>query len=311
MDYLQLYNDLGHNYTAIALKLGISRSAARYRVHKQIIDSQKSEPPPTIETIVKPITPAYSRMRVLYFTDAHNQPDMSQERFIWLAKLCNDLKPDILFDGGDTQDFQSLCSHEKNETYRGKLKPALSKDLEAAAQMYALINRNLTHKCRKIVTLGNHEHRLWSYEDKNPEMYGIPSTIYTKDILEAAGWEWKPYGVYFDLFGVNFIHVPFSGASAPISGISIARKAADKAVKDVVFGHTHYLELYQDHKHDNNKSVTAFNAGCFMPLGYVADYAKKSRKEYWYGAHLITIANSKIDSIKSYSMNELQHLYGG
>jgi hypothetical protein len=51
-------------------------------------------------------------------------------------------------------------------------------------------------------------------------------------------------------------------------------------------------------------------AGCFMPDGYVPDYAKDTRKEFWYGCHLLTVRDMRIKSIKSFHMSELKDLYG-
>lgn len=304
MGILELYSELG-SFTKVANRLGISRQAATAKIKREL-----AKHPTVYPSSKQPILSPDKPVRVLYFTDAHNQPDMAQDRFIWLARLCNELKPDILIDGGDTQDFLSLCSHEKNESYKGKLKPSLAKDLECAAQMYALLNRHLTHKCRKIVTLGNHEHRLWVYENDNPEMYGIPTAIYTKDILEASGWEWYKYGEYVDINGVQFTHCPFNGMGKPVGGDNACKQIAEKSLHDTVFGHTHYFQIVTAHKFGSGEAVTAFNAGCYMPNNYVPTYAKNTRKKFWYGAHLITISDRKIDSIKSWSINEMERDYG-
>jgi hypothetical protein len=35
----------------------------------------------------------------VYFTDAHNQPGLSLDRFTWRARLVNEVRPDALVDG--------------------------------------------------------------------------------------------------------------------------------------------------------------------------------------------------------------------
>lgn len=228
---------------------------------------------------------------------------------MWLAGLINEEKPDYIVDGGDFDDFHSLCSHEGNETYKGKLKPSLQKDIDAAHEARELISRNLTHDCPKYITLGNHEHRVWNYQDKNPEMYGIPVNMYL-DVLNAHGWQYTMYGEYLELAGVNFTHVPFNANGKPVQSETGCKQIAEKSIRDICYGHTHKKDEWSAAKFGSALSVIAFNGGCFMPDGYVPSYAKDTRKEFWYGCHVLMVRNGRIKSIKSYHMAELQEIYG-
>lgn len=248
-------------------------------------------------------------VKVVYFTDAHNQPTLPQDRFVWLARFINSEKPDYLIDGGDFDDFHSLCSHEKNETEKGRIKPALLHDLSCSAKARELINDVLTVNPIKHVTLGNHEDRIWLYENMNREVSGLASGHYL-DILSKHGWLHTKYGAYLTLEGVDFTHCPFNGMGRPVGGDNVAKQAAEKSIKDVVFGHTHQMTLVTAHKFGNNRSVTAYNLGCYMPDGYVPSYAKNTRKEFWYGAHVLTIGGNRVKSVKSYQIGELEHRFG-
>lgn len=234
---------------------------------------------------------------------------MSQERFVWLAKFINDQKPDCVVDSGDFDEFGSLSSHERDDTYKGRLKPLLAADLEASAQARMIIKKNLTHQCRKIVTLGNHEHRIWTYENNNPAISGIASAMYN-DILTATGWESYQYGAYVNIAGMNFTHVPFDQNGKPVAGEGAAKKVAEKSQVDCAFGHIHSETIIRAHKFDTNNSVTVLCASCFMPEGYRPDYVKNTRKEYSHGAYVLMIKDGRIKSIKSYCMDELEALYG-
>lgn len=246
--------------------------------------------------------------KVIYYTDAHNQPTLSQDRFVWLAQLVNQERPDYLIDGGDGDDFHSLCSHERDETFKGRLKPSLLRDIECAAQARAVIADELTCEPLKHVTLGNHEARLWKYEDENPAVWGIATGHYT-DILKATGWGYSLYGEYHTVEGVDFTHVPFTGMGKPVGGDNSTRQIAEKSVRDVCFGHTHALQQATAHKFGPSRSVLAFNGGCFMPMGYVPSYAQNIRKEFWYGAHVLILSGGRIKSIRSYSIDEMEHLF--
>jgi hypothetical protein len=254
------------------------------------------------------IPPSTDFTKILYFTDAHNQPELGLDRFEWLAKMIDDHKPDVILDNGDFDDFQSCCSHERDDTYKGKLKPSIAKDLEQSAKARKILSKT-AHKCRKIITGGNHEHRLWKYEDENPAMYGMVTSVYM-DILNATGWEYHAYGAYVNIAGVDFTHAPFNVMGKPVGGETACKQIADKSLRDICWGHSHKLDLWNAAKFGAAQSVTCFNGGCFMPDGYVPSYSKDTRKEFWYGAHIITIAGGRIKSIKSWHMSELQALYG-
>lgn len=301
---------------AAARSLGIAVTTFKDR-----LDREKSGATPEIKN--KPSTnklnlygiseisvPASSDFtRVLYFTDAHNQPCLSLDRFEWLAGLVNECKPDVILDGGDFDDFQSCCTHERDDTQKGKLKPSIAKDLEASAKARKLLHDLITHKCRKILCAGNHEARLWKYEDNNPAMYGMATNIYL-DILKAFDWEYHPYGAYVNVAGVDFTHAPFNVMGKPVGGDTACKQIADKSLRDICWGHTHKKDEWNAAKFGSAQSVTCFNGGCFMPDKYIPQYSKDTRKEFWYGAHILTIADGRIKSIKSWHMSELQALYG-
>lgn len=309
MGYYQDMLAVHGSKTKAAAFLGIPRTTFLHRLNKEIKDDIPEKISKiSLHKITQEIKPASGTMtRVLYFTDAHNMPGLDNTRFKWLGRFVNDVKPDILVDGGDFDDFGSLCSHDRNETYKGKIKPSLARDLEASAESRGILAHEITHPCRKIVTIGNHEDRIWRYENNNPEMYGITSAIY-EDILKATGWEFVRYKEYITIAGVDFTHVPFN-KSKPYEGENATKQIAGKAQRDTVFGHIHELYHYVDGKL-GNQSVTAFCGGCFMPDGYIPDYCKNTRKEFWYGAHVLTIAGCRIKSIKSYHISELEAAYG-
>lgn len=286
---------------AASRALGLAKSTLQSRLKKE---QESPILPPKPPKSNKP-----TLYKIVYFTDAHNQPGLPIDRFIWLAKFINDQKPDAVVDGGDFDDFQSLCSHERDETYKGRLKPLLQADLEAAAIARKAIKDNLTHSCRMVVTFGNHENRLMAYENNNPAMFGIVSNLYY-DILKSTGWEYHPYGAYVNVHGVDFTHSPFNAMGRPLGGETACKQIADKSTNDICFGHSHNIDMWNAPKFGASKSVTAFNGGCFMPDGYVPDYSKNVRKEFWYGAHVITVGDGKIKSIKSWHMSELEELYG-
>lgn len=245
-------------------------------------------------------------IKVLWFTDAHNQPDMPLDRFSWLAAFVNDAKPDILIDGGDFDDLNSLCGYERNETWQGRFKPAFMDDLAASQEARELLESKITHACKKHFILGNHEDRLWSFENRNPEVYGMMQHAY----LEIhKNWQITPYKEYLNVEGVDFTHVPMNGMNKPLGGARAAVNVAAKSVRDICFGHTHTYGYWEESKLGPNRSTTAICGGCFMPDKYVPKYAQGSAKGYWYGAHIVTISEGRIIGHTPVTMRELKERY--
>lgn len=302
--------ELHGTHAKAASALGIAKSTFTDRLAKEVKKNSAQDKKLTLKNITEKIAPASGAFtKIVYFTDAHNQPGLPKDRFFWLARLINEHKPDVVVDGGDGDDFNSLCTHERDETYRGRLKPLLAADLECAAEMRSVLKNNITHQCRKVITLGNHEARIWLYEDKNPAMHGIVSSMY-EDILKATGWEIYQYGAYVNIAGVDFTHAPFTGMGKPVGGDNACKQVAEKSLHDICWGHTHRLDVVNAAKFGNARSVISFNGGCFMPDGYVPSYAKDTRKEFWYGCHIVIVKDGRIKSIKSWHMSELEDLYG-
>lgn len=249
--------------------------------------------------------------RVVYFTDAHNQPKLNHDRFHWLCEYINEQEPDYIVDGGDFDDFESLCAHVRDDTAKGRLKDTIKRDLDYSFKARQIIDDNINVNIPRHATLGNHEQRLWDYENANPAMQGLATNVYLNDIMANFKWDITPYRDYLTVEGVSFTHAPMNIMNKPVGGARCTVNTAVKSTRDVCFGHTHVLGYHNEPKHDGHKGVTAFNGGAFMPHGYIPDYAQGSMKRPWYGCHTITILDGRIESISSLSILDLERKYGG
>lgn len=300
---------------AAAKSLGIPVNTFKGRLTKEKLGAMPEIKPTTksnklkLYGISENITPKSSEWtKIVLFADAHNQPGMPLDRFEWLACLVNEVEPDYIVDLGDTDEIGSLSGHEKNETYKGKMKPLLAADLEASARCAKILKDKIKHPCKKIRTLGNHEQRIKTYENNNPEIFGIAWNIYS-EIWEKTGWTLYDYGAYVNIAGVNFTHVPFDQNGKPVAGENAVKKVAEKSQSSVIFGHVHYEQIVRAHKFGTENSVTAMSVSCFMPQGYRPDYVKNTRKKYSHAAYVLMIKDGDIESIKSYSLDELLEMY--
>lgn len=298
---LATYKDLGHiRKTAQAVGIHrdtVSKYLKKYRIaspRQYIADRNKSHMP----------------KRVLYFTDAHDRIDWDKRRFEWLSLYARDHNPDAIVCGGDVFDVDSLNKHVRNETGDGKLKPAFEKELASLAEAFRAIDKHLPPGMPKYITLGNHEQRIWRYENDNPEVCGMLSSAFLC-LLEHHKWQVTPFKQYLDLYGVEFTHVPINAMGREIGGKTAAMRIATDSVADIVYGHTH-------NRHDasapklgpNNRHTRAYNGGCFMPNGARMDYAKASQNHWEYGLTMFSIFGGRIEATSWVSVAQLERDYG-
>ena len=155
-------------------------------------------------------------IKVLCSGDSHDSPELSKERFTWFGKMIVDEKPDLVFHCGDFATFDSLNSHIKNDTLAAKLKPSFDEDLASMKEALAALHKPLDeynakrreykekqYKPRFVITLGNHEDRVRTYGQKNPEV-GMKFHAEVISTLSAYGWEVIPYQQYWYLNDVAF-----------------------------------------------------------------------------------------------------------
>ena len=306
MDYVKIiaaYKKHGTMEKA-AKSLGMARETYRCKLRQ----AQAALPESTSLTGTGKLKILNVNATIVYFTDAHNQPSLPLDRFLWLSRFVDDVNPEFLVDGGDFDDLQSLCAHERNDTWKGKFKPAFQDELEHSNAARQLLYENIKSPCAKYVTFGNHEQRLFDFENNNPEIYGMMQHAYL-DILDKYGWGVTMYRDYKTVADIDFTHVPMTMMNRPVGGKNPCNIVSRDSIKDVCFGHTHGLGLQVNHKLGPSRSVTAFNGGCFMPDGYVPSYAKGSQKHFWYGAHVLQSINGRLHIRESITMKELKDRY--
>lgn len=247
---------------------------------------------------------------VIVLPDLHDAPGLCQDRFKWIGQYLNDEQPDAVINIGDTADLESLCSHVKNESWEGKFKPSFLSDLESLNKSLELINQHYKPENKPVrhITLGNHEHRAWTFVSANPEMYGVQDLL-TKT-LEQNGWTWSKYGEYFTYENVDFTHVPFgSGMGKPIGGKTAMQRIANESIRDLVFGHTHRFGYFTTPKLGPDRKVTVVNVGCGLPWGKVQDYARLASTGWWWGIVKLSIKDGAINGFEQIPMYQLENAY--
>lgn len=253
--------------------------------------------------------PAGKPIRVVVPGDMHDDPSLPSDRFEWIGKYVAQSKPDFFVDIGDSISFESLCGHIPNETFHGRLKGTYEQDLRSADEAYTRLYQHFPEHTKRLKCRGNHEHRLFLYEDQNPEVMGMMQGEYRR-LLEKHEITEAPFGEWVFIGAVGFVHVPLNKMGKPYGGKNPCNQIVNDATFDIVFGHTHNKHSTQTPKLGPQNHVSVHNVGCALPWGFVEEYAKLSNAGWWWGIHEFEIQGGQIQSAREITMQQLEREFG-
>lgn len=268
-------------------------------------------PPEKIRVRVKAgSTPEASAIKVLAIGDAHDSPHLAKQRFRWMGKLAADRGVDWAVSIGDLFTFDSLNAHIPNDTILGKQKSPWVADMQSAKEALGEFDIGLgLHRCNKHETEGNHERRIYFYEEARPEIAGVLVNEFHQALADH-GWKSTPYGEYFFLGGVGFIHCAINRLNKSYGGKTAENTIANDAVFDHVIGHSHVKREHRAPKLGPSQHVTVLNLGCALPQGHVESYMYHGALTgWWWGCHVLTIQGGQIVGVDAVPMSELERMY--
>jgi len=266
---------------------------------------------PRVTVVADTRTLTNSEYRVVVIGDAHDHPEIEKDRFLWIGKFISEVAPDAVVQIGDIATLDSLNTYIPNHAFDGKAKPYFMRDLASLEEALGRIDEGIgpSGSIIRHITLGNHERRLWNFEDKTPEIYGMMQTQFTK-LLEAHGWTWSEYGEFYFIGGVGFIHVPLNELGKAYGGKTANHRVCLDATFDIVWGHSHKDNNQKLPKLGPRNYVRSLNVGCAMDHGHVEKYARHATTGWSWGVYEIGIRGGHITSWNWVPMLELQRRYG-
>jgi len=249
-------------------------------------------------------------VKVCAIGDIHDHPDIPKDRARWMGKWVNEVRPDLVIQIGDLLTLDSLNGHISDDTWTGRAKPVFEQDMASAAEFFATYEDGRgAFKPEQHCTLGNHEYRIWRYEDGAPATVGMMQS-YLDEVFQTAGWSYSPYGMPYIVGNVCFVHVPIGLNGKPVGGKTSTSLIARDSVRDTVSGHTHRAEVSRVPKLGIDERVLSLNLGCALPDGHVESYIGHGASGWWWGVWELTIHNGRIEGYKQISMRELAERYG-
>lgn len=251
-------------------------------------------------------------IRVLVIPDRHNDPrhEHRLEVTTWIARFGSDIRPTHVIDLGDAITMDSCSRHDRNDTLKGRYKPPIKADLDNHLAMLQAFERGRASdwKPRLFRTRGNHEQRLFEFENQHPENEGTHTHRYMQDMLQF-GWKERPFGEILYVGGVGFTHAPFNGMGKPMGGKTATHRAGSMLCESLVHGHTHSFEVHNAAKLGPADRITVIQAGCALPEGEVEHYATHNPTGWSYGVLDLTVFAGEIIDLSFVSMRTLKARY--
>lgn len=247
--------------------------------------------------------------RIFVFSDTHVSPELETDHLHWIAQWIKEGNPDFVVCNGDFGDFNSLNTHDPNDTQKGRLKPSIKEDLKHFDMCVQIITEK-AGRSDIVFCEGNHEgKRIRRFENSNPEMHEFIMDAYLAT-FKRHHWRYVPFGRYYNIEGVDFTHAPINDRGQPAGGKNALRNIAMYSVRDVVFSHTHKHGFVREGKYGMNEWTTVVNTGCSMPIGYISEYAIDGMSGAW--SHCVVelvIQDGKIRDLSFVSMETLKERY--
>lgn len=258
------------------------------------------------------ILPEGEPRHILVIPDRHNDPRHPHRLAVtkWIARFGSEQRFGDVVCLGDDVTFDSVSRHDKNDTLKGRMKPFITDDLDNHEAMETAFEagRAKDWKPRKYRCRGNHNQRLFDYENLHPETNGALTHRYLQTLLQF-GWRERSFGEILYLEGIGFTHAPFNGMGKPMAGKTATHRAGALLTKSLVHGHTHSFEVHNAAKLDTAERVTVIQAGCALPENEVEHYATHNPTGWSYGVLDLTVHAGEIVDLAFVSMRSLRARY--
>jgi predicted phosphodiesterase len=257
------------------------------------------------------IVPSGNVTRVVVVADTHTNPNLQNHRASHIGKFVADHAPDYLVHLGDWADWEFASRFEDWSSLHGRERSPFKDELDDFVSFVERLSTPIAHMSKPpklVTTLGNHDERVWLFENTHPEMEGM---MWAE--LEAALGDWKiyPFKQYAFVGGVGFTHVPINKMGKPYGGRTSANQIANDASFSIVYGHTHEQHYINRPKLGPSNAVSIFNCPAALPQGYVKPYAMLATTGWSYGVSTLEISDGRILSHAVTSMELLERRYGG
>lgn len=243
-------------------------------------------------------------------TDAEPFPT---EHIEWIANYIIEKQPDVIVLIGDWADMPSLSSYDKGKksfegrTYRNDILAANDALQKLMAPIEAEAKRSYSsHKKRwtprKIITLGNHEHRIPRAIETQRELDGL---ISVDDLFfKQWGFEVYPFLQPVIVDGVAYCHYFVSGQLG--KPVTSARMLLQKHHMSCFAGHQQGKDIAYGKRADGSRLTGIISGSCYL---HDEAYLNAQTNNVWKGIWMLNeVVNGSFDEMPV-SLNFLREKY--
>lgn len=258
------------------------------------------------------IEPSGPIRRHLFIPDEHNDPRHPHRLQVqtWIARYGSDRRHDVVIKAGDSGTFDSVSRHDKDDTLKGRLKPPIKDDLSNHLASLQAFERGRAKDWKPIKkkAQGNHERRLYDFENANPASAQTHTLAYEEHLVQF-GWSERPFGEVFYVDGIGYTHAPMNGMGKPMGGKTATQRAGAMLTAPLVYGHTHKFQIFNDAKIGLTDRITVIEGGCCLPYGEIEHYALHNPTGWSHGVVDLTVQAGQITDVAFVSLLTLRRLY--
>lgn len=244
--------------------------------------------------------------------DSHAHPQHHNDRAIWLGKLIQDVKPDVVVHIGDSADMPSLSGYDKGtKSFQGRrYADDINSHLDFQDKLWSTVKKAKKRLPYKLFFHGNHEQRIERAIQQSPELDG---TIGYQDLKIKDYYDDEfPYNgntpSVYEVDGITYGHYAVTGVSGrPISGEHLAHSLLVKHHQSVTVGHNHTLDFTVRHTLLGTP-IMGLCCGCF--IDYESDWAGEMQKMWWRGVVVKRNVSDGVYDPQFISIDALRKEYG-
>lgn len=247
----------------------------------------------------------------LIIPDPHAHYQHNNDRALWVSKLIDDVKPDVVIVMGDLWDMPSLSGYDKGKkVFQGRTyRQDIDVGLDFNEKLWHYPKKSKKKQPRKVFLEGNHEERIRRAINMQPELEGaigyddLDLNRWYNDTVYYVGG--TPGHIRID--GVSYAHYFISGIMGrPLGGEHPAYSHITKLRTSTTAGHSHLLD-YCIRKGIGGDHMSLV-AGCYFD--YNADWAGECNNMYWRGVVIKNDVENGTYNPEFISLNKLQKTYG-
>jgi len=197
-------------------------------------------------------------MRIAVIPDTQAKPGVDCRYLGAIGRYIAEKRPEVIVHLGDHADMPSLSSYDRGKrAFEGR---RYTKDIAAAQKAMDTLMTPIAHakgyKPRKVLLLGNHEHRINRAANDTPELEGLISTADLK--YSSYGWEVYPFLEVVVIRDIAFSHYFTTGVMGRPA--TTAAALLNKKHMSCVAGHQQGFQMATANRADG-KMLTAIIAG--------------------------------------------------